>query len=47
MGTMFELKYSITLKDIMLEKKMIDAVRCRNGNLTVICARTEDKEITL
>ena len=47
MGTMFELKYSITLKDIMLEKKMIDAVRCRNGNLTVICAHTEDKEITL
>lgn len=47
MGTMFELKYSITLKNIMLEKKMIDAVRCRNGNLTVICARTEDKEITL
>ncbi len=40
MGTMFELKYSITLKDIMLEKKMIDAVRCRNGNLTVICTRT-------
>lgn len=47
MGTMFELKYSITLKDASLEKKMIDAIRCRNGNLTVVCAVEETKEIVL
>lgn len=47
MGTMFELKYNITLKDASLEKKMIDAIRCRNGNLTVVCAVVENKEIVL
>ena len=47
MGTMFELKYNITLKDASLEKKMIDAIRCRNGNLTVVCAVEENKEIVL
>ncbi|MGN0600436.1 MAG: DUF4956 domain-containing protein [Oscillospiraceae bacterium] len=47
LGTMFELKYNITLKDASLEKKMIDAIRCRNGNLTVVCAVEENKEIVL
>lgn len=37
MGTMFELKYIVTLKDPKREKEMIDKIRCRNGNLTVSC----------
>ncbi len=39
LGSMYELEYYITLKDIRKEKEMIDAIRCRNGNLTIICGR--------
>lgn len=37
MGTMFDLHYIITLKDVSKEKEMLDKIRCRNGNLTVSC----------
>lgn len=37
MGTMFHLTYHIRLKRVDMEKAMIDAIRCRNGNLTVQC----------
>lgn len=36
MGTMFELSYHIVMKNPEQEKEFIDAIRCRNGNLTVI-----------
>lgn len=39
MGSMFELKYKINLKPDVNEKQMIDDIRCKNGNLTVICSR--------
>lgn len=39
LGSMYELEYHITLKDIRKEKEMLDAIRCRNGNLTIICGR--------
>jgi hypothetical protein len=39
MGSMFELQYQVLLKDPKEQKQMIDEIRCRNGNLTVICAR--------
>lgn len=39
LGSMYELEYYITLKDVKKEKEMIDSIRCRNGNLTVICGR--------
>lgn len=38
LGSMFELKYSINLKNNLQEKKFIDDIRCRNGNLTVMCS---------
>ncbi len=37
MGTLYELRYEVVLKDPSLEKAMIDKLRCRNGNLTVSC----------
>lgn len=37
LGSMFELTYSIMLKDDADEKAMIDEIRTRNGNLTVAC----------
>lgn len=41
LGSMYELHYEVQLKDISKEKKLIDAIRCRNGNLTVICSRVK------
>lgn len=35
MGSMFELTYSIVLKNSNLEKEFIDKLRCRNGNLKI------------
>ena len=37
MGTMFELKYEIVLRDELKEKELLDKIRTRNGNLTVFC----------
>ncbi len=37
MGTLYELRYEVSLKDSSKEKEMIDKIRCRNGNLTVSC----------
>lgn len=39
LGSMIELSYTIQLADVSREKDMIDELRCRNGNLTIICAR--------
>lgn len=35
MGSLFELRYTIMLKDEKQEKAFLDQLRCRNGNLTV------------
>ncbi len=39
LGSMFELTYLVKLKDEAKEKEMIDEIRTRNGNLTVLCGR--------
>lgn len=41
LGSMFELHYEIALKDNKQEKALIDELRCRNGNLTIICSRLQ------
>ncbi|MBP3891178.1 MAG: DUF4956 domain-containing protein [Solobacterium sp.] len=35
MGAMYLLAYQVKLKDNKQEKELIDALRCRNGNLTI------------
>lgn len=42
MGSMFELSYIVTLKDTDDQKKMIDEIRTRNGNLKIILERSLD-----
>ena len=37
LGSMFELTYNIKLKNPDEEKEMIDEIRCRNGNLMILC----------
>lgn len=39
MGSLFELCYRIVMKDSGKEKEFLDAVRCRNGNLNLVCGR--------
>lgn len=41
MGSLFKLTYQITLKNVMEEKELIDALRCRNGNLEISITRQE------
>ena len=41
MGSMFRLTYNLTLRDVALEKEMIDKLRCRNGNLEITVAIQE------
>lgn len=41
MGSMYELRYSIKLRDSAQEKAFIDELRCRNGNLTISCGREQ------
>ncbi|MDO5574780.1 MAG: DUF4956 domain-containing protein [bacterium] len=39
MGSLYELHYRVALIDPAQEKKFIDALRCRNGNLNICCGR--------
>lgn len=39
MGSLYELQYKIVLKDQTKEKEFIDELRCRNGNLNIVCGR--------
>lgn len=40
LGSMFELQYEVTLRDPAQEKRFIDALRTRNGNLNILLTRT-------
>ena len=44
MGTLYELTYHIRLKDLSHTRSFIDEIRCRNGNLNVVCGREADRE---
>ena len=45
MGSLYRLTYDIVLKDPAREKEMIDALRCRNGNLEIAVSR-QDTTVT-
>lgn len=40
LGSLYELKYTVVLKDAKKEKEMIDKIRIRNGNLNITSSRT-------
>ena len=42
MGSLFKLKYKVTFKSGANEKQLIDELRCRNGNLEIMCSRVPD-----
>ncbi len=37
-GSLFEIRYNITLKRLSFEKQLIDEIRIRNGNLDISCS---------
>lgn len=39
MGSLYELSYRIELKGNTIEKELMDQIRCRNGNLNIVCGR--------
>ena len=45
MGTLYELTYTINLKTPEVSKQFIDDIRCRNGNLNIICGRESDRDV--
>ena len=47
MGSLFRLTYHITIKDAAKEKEMLDAIRCRNGNLEISVSRQETTPVEL
>lgn len=47
MGSLFELTYRVRLKDPAAEKELLDAIRCRNGNLPVSLAAIALEKETL
>lgn len=44
MGTLYELEYTIVLKDDEIPKAFIDEIRTRNGNLNITCSKVSSKE---
>lgn len=45
MGTLYELCYEIHLRSVNSIKPFIDDIRCRNGNLNVMCSKESNKEM--
>lgn len=43
MGSLYRLSYRIRLKKAEEEKAFLDEIRCRNGNLEIVCGRVEQK----
>lgn len=39
MGSLYELHYLVRLKGGIVSKEFMDQLRCRNGNLTIVCGR--------
>ena len=39
LGSLFEIQYTIVMKDNVREKEMLDKIRQRNGNLSITCGR--------
>ncbi|AGL03505.1 DUF4956 domain-containing protein [Desulfoscipio gibsoniae] len=47
MGSLYELQYHIVLENQSNEKKFLDEIRCRNGNLNLTCGRVPTAKVEL
>ena len=39
MGSLYELCYLVRLNDRQISKAFLDDIRCRNGNLNIVCGK--------
>lgn len=44
MGTLYELEFRVVLKNGTVSKAFLDELRCRNGNLNIVCGRVASRE---
>lgn len=44
MGTLYELRYRIRIKGAQMPKAFLDELRCRNGNLSIVCGKVAERE---
>lgn len=44
MGMLYALSYTLTLKTPNVPKEFLDEIRCRNGNLNVVCCKATEKD---
>lgn len=44
MGTLYELDFRVVLKSAQVPKAFLDDLRCRNGNLNIVCGRVASPE---
>ena len=44
MGTLYELQYRVVFRQPQISKAFLDELRCRNGNLNIVCTRVSYKE---
>lgn len=44
LGSIYRLSYRITMADGTGQKEMMDALRCRNGNLEIACMRASEED---
>ena len=44
MGTLYELQYRVALSGGVMPKELFDEIRCRNGNLGIVCGRENQME---
>ncbi len=47
LGSMFDIYYTVILKDLKDEKKFLDDLRCRNGNLSITLSRPVSTKVDL
>lgn len=44
LGTLYELRYAVTMKENRVPKAFLDEIRTRNGNLNIVCGRVQTKD---
>ena len=47
MGSLYEIHYHILFRGDKSEKKFLDELRCRNGNLSIVCGRVAEEREAL
>jgi uncharacterized membrane protein YhiD involved in acid resistance len=44
MGTLYELSYRVVFREEQVPKAFLDELRCRNGNLNIVCGRVATQD---